>query len=162
VATVRLTSRPRARNVVAYAAVGIAAAVLLAVQHGVPIRAAAQGNGVPATPHQFGIVDTPGHSTALYPGASQPRWVRLTNPNNFDILVTALTATAGTPTDARGRTVRDCPALDLTVAPLSAAVRVRANSYADTALTARLAPTAPDACKNLNFPLTYSGTATKP
>jgi hypothetical protein len=162
VATVRLTGRPKARNVVAYAAVGIAAAVLLAVQHGTPTRAVAQGTGVPATPHRFGIADTPGRGTALYPGASQPRWVRLTNPNNFDILVTALTATAGPPTDARGRTVRACPAHDLTVAPLRAAVRVRAGSHADTALTAHLAPTAPDACKNLTFPLTYSGTATKP
>jgi hypothetical protein len=108
-----------------------------------------------STPHAFTITDAPGHRTGLYPGASQPQWVRITNPNHFDILVTSLTATAGS--RATG-----CPAGNLTVVPLRTPVRVRATSYTDTALTARLSPTAPDGCKNLTFPLTYSGTATKP
>jgi hypothetical protein len=101
------------------------------------------------------LLAEPGGGRSLYPGASQPQWVRITNPNHFDILVTSLSATAGS--RATG-----CPAGNLTVVPLRTPVRVRATSYTDTALTARLSPTAPDGCKNLTFPLTYSGTATKP
>ncbi|MDX8035547.1 hypothetical protein SK803_35525 [Lentzea sp. BCCO 10_0856] len=102
----------------------------------------------------FTIADA-GVATGLVPGGTVTRKVRVTNPNNQDIKVTRLDTSVGRPSP-------NCPANAVTVDALAAPVLVARNSSADVFLTVRMARSAPDACKNLTFPLTYSGTAIKP
>ena len=102
----------------------------------------------------FTIADA-GAATGLVPGGTVTRAVRVTNPNNQDIKVTRLDTSVGRPSP-------HCPAKTVTVDALKAPVLVAKNGYADVPLTVRMALSAPDACKNLTFPLTYSGTAIKP
>lgn len=110
----------------------------------------------------FDITDTPGRSAVLYPGARTVRWIRLSNPANFAISVTTVTATVGTPRTAHGTPARNCPASSVTVGALGVPVTVPPNGSIDTTLPIRMAAGVSDDCKNLTFPLTYSGTATKP
>ena len=102
----------------------------------------------------FTIADV-GTATGLVPGGTVTRKVRVTNPNSQDIKVTSLTTSVGRPSTA-------CPANAVTVAPLSVPFVVAKNASADVPLTVRMAASAPNACRNLTFPLTYSGTAIKP
>lgn len=102
----------------------------------------------------FTIADV-GTATGLVPGGTVTRKVRVTNPNNQAILVTRLDTSVGRPSP-------DCPANAVTVAPLATQIVIAKNSYADVPLTVRMTASAPDGCRNLTFPLTYSGTATKP
>ncbi|MFS8098355.1 hypothetical protein LFM09_14570 [Lentzea alba] len=102
----------------------------------------------------FTIADV-GTATGLVPGGTVTRKVRVTNPNNQAIKVTRLDTKVGRPSP-------QCPANAVTVDVLPAPVEVAKNAHADVNLTVRMARTAPDACKNLTFPLTYSGTAIKP
>ncbi|MGW6935792.1 hypothetical protein ACWGE0_37455 [Lentzea sp. NPDC054927] len=102
----------------------------------------------------FTIADA-GAATGLVPGGTVTRQVRVTNPNNQAIKVTRLDTSVGRPSP-------NCPANTVTVDALAAPVLIAKNSSADVHLTVRMARTAPDACKNLVFPLTYSGTAIKP
>jgi hypothetical protein len=102
----------------------------------------------------FTIADV-GTVTGLVPGGTVTRKVRVTNPGNVDIKVTRLDTSAGRPSPS-------CPANTVTVDALAAPVVVAKNAYADVPLTVRMAASAPNACKNLTFPLTYSGTAIKP
>lgn len=114
-----------------------------------PVSSAADSPG-----KTFTIADA-GAATGLVPGGTVTRKVRVTNPNNQDIKVTRLDTSVGRPSP-------NCPANAVTVNALAAPVVVAKNSSADVALTVRMAASAPDACKNLTFPLTYSGTAIKP
>lgn len=102
----------------------------------------------------FTIADV-GAVTGLVPGGTVTRKVRVTNPNNQDIKVTRLDTSVGRPSP-------NCPANAVTADALAAPVLVAKNASADVNLTVRMARTAPDTCKNLVFPLTYSGTAIKP
>jgi hypothetical protein len=102
----------------------------------------------------FTIADV-GTVTGLVPGGTVTRKVRVTNPNNVDIKVTRLDTAVGRPSPS-------CPANAVTVAPLATPVLVAKNSHADVPLTVQMAASAPNACQNLTFPLTYSGTAIKP
>jgi hypothetical protein len=102
----------------------------------------------------FTIADA-GTVTGLVPGGTVTRKVRVTNPNNVDIKVTRLDTSVGRPSAS-------CPVNAVTVAPLAAPVVVARNSSAEVPLTVRMAASAPNACKNLTFGLTYSGTAIKP
>lgn len=111
---------------------------------------------------QFGIADVPGRATALVPGATGTRWIRLSNAENFPILVQTVATKVGGPVDALGRPVPACPASTVKVDALAAPVTVAANGTADVALTTHMLAGAPDACRNLTFPLTYTGTAVKP
>lgn len=119
---------------------------------------AANGNGI----KQFAITDVPGRATALVPGATGTRWVRLGNAENFPILVQTVTTTVGKPVDSAGRPVAACPASSVKVDALAAPVKVPGDGTADVALTTHLLAGAPDACRGLTFPLTYTGTAVKP
>ncbi|MGK3201377.1 hypothetical protein [Amycolatopsis sp. MEPSY49] len=119
---------------------------------------AANGNGI----KQFAITDVPGRATALVPGATGTRWIRLGNGENFPILVQTVTTTVGRPVDGGGRPVPACPASAVRVDALAAPVKVAGNGTADVALTTHLVAGAPDACRGLTFPLTYTGTAVKP
>ncbi|MEV6879857.1 hypothetical protein [Amycolatopsis sp. NPDC051128] len=118
---------------------------------------AANSNGI----KQFTISDVPGRATALVPGATGTRWVRLGNAENFPILVQTLGTTVGRPVDGGGRPVPACPASSVKVDALAAPVTVRGNGTADVALTTHMVPDAPNACRGLTFPLTYTGTAVK-
>ncbi|SFR19811.1 hypothetical protein SAMN04488564_10526 [Lentzea waywayandensis] len=122
----------------------LAALVLLS-----PVPSAADSPG-----KAFTIADT-GAATGLVPGGTVTRGVRVTNPGNQDIKVTRLAGSAGRPSP-------DCPANAVTVDAFVTPVLVARNSHADVPLTVRMATSAPNACKNLTFPLTYSGTAIKP
>ncbi|KJK33592.1 hypothetical protein UK23_45480 [Lentzea aerocolonigenes] len=102
----------------------------------------------------FTIADA-GTATGLVPGGTVTRKVRVTNPNNQDIKVTGLTTSVGRPSTS-------CPANAVTVDPLSIPFVIAKNASADVSLTVRMAASAPNACRNLTFPLTYSGTAIKP
>lgn len=124
----------------------IVLAVLLVLS---PVSSAADSPG-----KAFTIADA-GAATGLVPGGTVMRKVRVTNPNNQDIKVTRLDTSVGRPSP-------NCPANAVTVAPLAAPVVIAKNKYTDVPLTVRMASSAPDACKNLTFPLTYSGTAIKP
>ncbi|MFD5830823.1 hypothetical protein [Lentzea sp. NPDC060358] len=110
--------------------------------------------GSPAPGKAFTIADV-GTATGLVPGGTVTRKVRVTNPNNQDIKVTRLDTSVGRPSP-------NCPANAVTVDPLKSPVLVARNSHADVPLAVRMAASAPNACKNLTFPLTYSGTAIKP
>ncbi|MEV6446669.1 hypothetical protein [Amycolatopsis sp. NPDC051716] len=123
-----------------------------------PVANTANGNGI----KQFGIADVPGRATALAPGSTGNRWIRLANAENFPILVQTVTATAGKPVDSRGRAVPACPASSVRVDALARPVTVPGNGTADAALTTHMLPGTPDACRSVTFPLTYSGTAVKP
>ncbi|WP_370945578.1 hypothetical protein AB5J62_41775 [Amycolatopsis sp. cg5] len=103
----------------------------------------------------FTVTDVPGRSTELYPGATGARWVRIGNAENFPIKVTSLTATVQPTSNPACR-----PDL-VRVDPLAKALVVPKQGFAEVALTTHLAAAAPDACKNVTFPLTYTGTATK-
>lgn len=122
------------------------------------VAPAANGNGI----KQFGIGDVPGRATALVPGATGTRWIRLSNAENFPILVQTVTTAVGRPVDGGGRPVPACPASSVKVDALAAPVEVAGNGTAEVALTTHLLPGAPDACRGLTFPLTYTGTAVKP
>ncbi|GHG07148.1 MULTISPECIES: hypothetical protein [Amycolatopsis] len=123
-----------------------------------PVASTANGNGI----KQFGIADVPGRATALFPGATGTRWIRLANGENFPILVQAVTAAVGKPVDRGGRPVPTCPASSVRVDALPRPVTVPGNGTADIALTSHMLPGAPDACRSVTFPLTYTGTAVKP
>ena len=123
-----------------------------------PVANTANGNGI----KQFAITDVPGRATALVPGATGTRWVRLGNAENFPILVQTVTTTVGRPVDGGGRPVPACPASSVRVDALAAPVKVAGGGTADVALTTHLVAGAPDACRGLTFPLTYTGTAVKP
>ncbi|MFD4673208.1 hypothetical protein ACFWNN_26035 [Lentzea sp. NPDC058450] len=110
--------------------------------------------GSPAPGKAFTIADA-GTATGLVPGGTVTRAVRVTNPDNQAIKVTRLDTAVGRPSP-------QCPAGAVTADPLAAPVVVAKNAHADVALTVRMAASAPNACKNLTFPLTYSGTAIKP
>lgn len=123
---------------------------------------AANGNGNGNSNKQFTISDVPGRATALVPGATGTRWVRLGNAENFPILVQTLGTTVGRPFDSAGRPVPACPASSVKVDALAAPVTVPGNGTADVALTTHMLPGTPDACRSVTFPLTYTGTAVKP
>ncbi|HEX7308239.1 hypothetical protein [Lentzea sp.] len=112
------------------------------------------GNAAESPGKAFTIADV-GAATGLAPGGTVTRTVRVTNPNNQAISVTRLDTSVGRPSP-------NCPANAVTVEALAAPVLIAKNSHADVALAVRMAASAPDACKNLTFPLTYSGTAIKP
>ncbi|MEV6242284.1 hypothetical protein [Lentzea sp. NPDC051838] len=102
----------------------------------------------------FTIADV-GTVTGLVPGGTVTRKVRVTNPNNQDIKVTRLDTSVGRPSP-------NCPANAVTVDALAAPFLVAKNASADVPLTVRMTSSAPNGCRNLTFPLTYSGTAIKP
>ncbi|WP_410586552.1 hypothetical protein [Amycolatopsis sp. lyj-23] len=123
-----------------------------------PVASTANGGGI----KQFGIADVPGRASALVPGATGSRWIRLANAENFPILVQTVTATVGAPVDSRGRPVPACPAASVRLDALARPVTVAGNGTADVALTTHMLPGTPDACRSVTFPLTYTGTAVKP
>jgi hypothetical protein len=95
-----------------------------------------------------------GQVTGLYPGATRPLVLTLTNANNFAIRVSTLTV--------RVAHLSGCAGANLEVAPYPAgSVVIPGNGTATTTLGVHMAADPPDACKDRTFDLTYSGTAVK-
>jgi hypothetical protein len=101
-------------------------------------------------------------SAGLYPGTTQTQVLRLTNPNDVEISVHALTAVAGNPIDRHGRPVTGCLPVIAQVEPLGEPVRIPPSGSHDVTITVRLAATVQRACKQVRFPLFYSGAASRP
>lgn len=95
-----------------------------------------------------------GSVSGLYPGSARTLTVTVTNPNNFAIRVTSLTATVADPAGP-------CTAGAVQVPPMAGTFVVPGNGSAATTLTARMANNPPDACQSTTFGITYSGTADK-
>lgn len=104
--------------------------------------------------HGLLIVSVGGQDGGLYPGATEIRIVRLTNPNDVEIEVTSVGAVAEHPAG--------CLTTVAQVQPLGEPVRVPPNGSRDVTVTVRLAATVQRACRNLRFPLAYSATTRKP
>lgn len=151
-------ARIRTGVLLAAAAAGVTLFAVSTMDKSAEVRATGNANGVKG----FGIADVPGRSATLFPGATAARWIRLSNPQNFPIVVRAVSATARPPVDTAGRPATGCPANSVSVGALPSPVTVPGNGSTDVALPTSMRPTAPDQCRNLIFPLTYTGTATKP
>ena len=95
-----------------------------------------------------------GNVAGLYPGASAPLTVTVTNLNNFAIQVTSLSATVADPAGP-------CPAGAVQVDPMSGSLVVPGNGTATTTLVARMSNDPSNACKSTTFGLAYKGTAVK-
>jgi len=119
------------------------------------------GGGNANAPHTFTIS---GSLSGVYPGEGTvtPAYVYLTvtNPNNQNIQVTSLTLSVGDASPA-------CRAANLapTTETVSFSVVVPKNSQVGGttfAMPISMLDSVPDACQNVTFPLTLSGTGTGP
>jgi hypothetical protein len=123
-------------------------------------------NGNGQTNKQFVVNDAskvPPVASLLYPGGQLPWEISVYNPNNFAISVTSIAGSVGQPTTISGVAVpaSTCASSTVRVDTLSTPLTIDANSTVQTSLTVRMSNDAPNGCKNLKFPLTYSGTAVK-
>lgn len=101
---------------------------------------------------RFGIS---GGVNGLYPGASLPLVLTISNPHEFKVVVTSVTTLVGTPNAG-------CSSTNLTVTPFSGSLPVPADGTAQLTVMATLSHAAPDACQGAVFPLEYKGTVVKP
>jgi hypothetical protein len=101
---------------------------------------------------RFGIS---GSVTGLYPGASMPLVLTVSNHQEFTIVVTSITTSVGSPNQA-------CVSADLSVSQFIGSLSVPAKGTSNVTVTVTLTHGAPDACQGAVFPLQYSGTAVKP
>lgn len=95
-----------------------------------------------------------GSVNGLYPGASLPLVLKVSNPLAFAIDVTSITTAVGTPNAG-------CAGTNLLVTPFAGDLPVPAKGTATATVSATLNHSTPDACQGVVFPLTYSGTAVK-
>lgn len=139
-------------------ALGVATAGVLTANNpggpaSVPIAVAV--TAAPTTSNQTFTIGDSDAGPGLYPGAVLPRTVRVSNPNAFDITVTSITTTIGTPQSA------GCPSTAVSVDPFTTAFKVPDKKSVDVTLAARMSATATNACKNTTFPVTYTAKAVK-
>lgn len=109
----------------------------------------------PATSSERSGFSISGSVSGLYPGASLPLVLTVSNPHAFAIDVTSVTTSVGTPNAG-------CASSKLTVTPFAGNLVVADHATATLTVTATLSHDAPDACQGVVFPLQYSGTAVKP
>ncbi len=109
----------------------------------------------------FEIDDVSGAAVELTPGSEGVRQVRLTNPNSVDIIVVKLSALPGVPVDSERNEVEGCPPGLLSVAPMDTPVVIPPSGEVEVEMVVRISYDVPAECKDLVFPLTYSGHATK-
>jgi hypothetical protein len=95
-----------------------------------------------------------GRVAGLYPGVTKHLVLRVTNPQGFAIVVTAI-ETKGQNASAR------CTASYLAVTSFSGHLSVPARGSAKTSVLAKLARRAPNACIGATFPLVYRGLGRK-
>lgn len=100
------------------------------------------------------VVLASGTIGGLYPGAVKDLPVVLENRNNFDVVVTELSA--GIAHAAPG-----CTAGNIDVDDFGGRRLVPGNDTATQMLVIRMGNDAPDSCKNVTWQLTYSGRAEK-
>ncbi len=101
---------------------------------------------------RFGIS---GSVTGLYPGASMPLVLTVSNHQEFTIVVTSITTSVGSPSPA-------CVSANLSVTPFAGNVSVPPEGTSNVTVTVTLSHSSPDACQGAVFPLQYTGTAVKP
>ena len=101
---------------------------------------------------RFGIS---GSVTGLYPGASMPLVLTVSNHQEFAIVVDSITTSVGSPSPA-------CASANLSVSQFTGNLAVPAEGTSNVTVTVTLSHAAPDACQGAVFPLQYSGTAVKP
>lgn len=101
-----------------------------------------------------GIFAITGNVADLYPGASLPLVLTVSNPESFSIVVTSITTTVGSPS-------AQCPGTLMTVTPFSGQQAVPALGSSHVTVTASLAHAAPDACQGAIFAFSYAGLAKK-
>lgn len=118
---------------------------------------AASVSPTPATASagQTGRFGISGSVTGLYPGASLPLVLAVSNPHQFTILVNSITTSVGSPSAG-------CLSTNLKVTAFVGSLSVAPKGTSNVTLVATLSHSAPDACQGVVFPLQYSGTATKP
>lgn len=95
-----------------------------------------------------------GDVAGLYPGASLPLRLRLTNPYSFDVIVTSVEVTPAAAAEG-------CGPEWIRADALSAPVALGKKGSATTDITLRMHGDAPDACKNATWALAYAGAVTK-
>ncbi|MEU4741193.1 hypothetical protein AB0G02_12120 [Actinosynnema sp. NPDC023658] len=109
----------------------------------------------------FEIDDVSGGAVELTPGSEGARLVRLSNPNNVDIVVLTLEAQAGQPLDEAQNRVPECPSGVLTVVPMAEPVAIPPAGSVEVEMVVQIAHDVPSACTDAVFPLTYSGRAAR-
>ncbi|HEX6339467.1 hypothetical protein [Umezawaea sp.] len=109
----------------------------------------------------FEIDDVSGAAVELTPGTEGVRQVRLSNPNAVDIIVVKLSAIPGQPVDSAKNKVEGCPSGLLSVAAMDTPVLIPPAGEVEVEMVVQVAHDVPASCKDLVFPLTYSGHATR-
>jgi hypothetical protein len=95
-----------------------------------------------------------GNVEDLRPGGTRPMVLTVRNPNSVAIRVTSITVSAG---GAGG----GCTAASLTLPHWTGSLQVPKRGTAAVTVDVALKPTAPDACRGAQWPLTYGGAAVK-
>jgi len=95
-----------------------------------------------------------GSSVGLYPGATVQLPLRIENPNQEDLLVTAITVSV-TETSASTCDVSNLQASDYS----GPGFMIRANDGASLSLSLTMTREAPDPCQGVTFTLSYAGEA---
>ncbi|MEU4763263.1 hypothetical protein AB0H12_08400 [Actinosynnema sp. NPDC023794] len=157
---------PRMEVAVAMTILGVGAAVVAAMhltwpEPELPAMAYSVSAGEVSDLEPFEINDVSGGAVELTPGSEGFRLVRLSNPNTVDIVVLTLEAEPGQPLDAARNRVPDCPSAVLTVVPMAEPVTIPPAGEVEVEMVVRIAHDVPSACKDLVFPLTYSGRAAR-
>jgi hypothetical protein len=159
---------PRMEVAVAMTILGVGAAVVAAMhltwpEPELPAMAYAVSGGEAGVSDlkPFEINDISGGAVELTPGGEGFRLVRLSNPNSVDIVVLTLQAVPGQPLDETHNRVPDCPTGVLTVVPMPEPVAIPPAGSVEVEMVVQIAHDVPDVCKDLVFPLTYSGRATR-
>jgi hypothetical protein len=151
---------------VAMSILGVGAAVVAAMhltwpEPELPAMAYSVSGGEVSDLEPFGINDISGGTVELTPGSEGARVVRLSNPNNVDIVVLTLKAEPGPPLDEARNEVPGCPPSVLTVVPLAEPVTIPPSGAVEVEMVVQIAFDVPSACTDLVFPLTYSGRAAR-
>jgi hypothetical protein len=127
---------------------------------GVPDASDASADGVTCVLADSGGMTCPrrftveGSSVGLYPGATVQLPLRIENPNQEDLLVTAITVSV-TETSASTCDVSNLQASDYS----GPGFIIRANDGASLSLSLTMTREAPDPCQGVIFTLAYAGEA---
>jgi len=159
---------PRMEVAVATTILGIGAAVVAAMhltwpEPQLPAMAysVSAGEGGVSDLKPFEINDVSGGPVELTPGTEGVRQVRLSNPNSVDIIIVKLSAVPGQPVDATHNKIEGCPSGLLSVDSMDTPVIIPPAGEIEVKMVVRVSDDVPAPCKDLVFPLTYSGHATR-
>jgi hypothetical protein len=159
---------PRMEVAVATTILGVGAVVVAAMHLAWPdpqlpamAYSVSAGEGGVSDLKPFEIDDVSGGAVELTPGTEGVRQVRLSNPNGVDIIVVKLSAVPGQPVDSGHNKVEGCPSGLLSVAPMDTPVLIPPAGEIQVQMVVRVSDDVPSVCKDLVFPLTYSGHATR-